>query len=100
MKSDNTSPLNWLNDLSPLTKATVLAESFEYIHFHRDLSVPVMSTDMRQVDVVSFLHFNKMFSTQDKLFSIIKSCRAMNRIYHSLEFHFAGMRFCAARLLC
>ena len=37
-----------------LMKATVLAESFKYIHFHRDLSAPAMSTDMSQVGVTLF----------------------------------------------
>ena len=32
-------------------KATVQAESSSLIHFHRDLSAPVMSTDMGQVGV-------------------------------------------------
>ena len=35
-------------------KAKVLAESFEYICFHRDLSAPAMSTDMSQVCVALF----------------------------------------------
>ena len=30
------------------------SQSSEYIHFHRDLSVPVMSTDMSQVGVALF----------------------------------------------
>ena len=37
-----------------LTKATVLAEISEYIHFHRDLSAPAMYTDMSQIDVTLF----------------------------------------------
>ena len=37
-----------------LMKATVLAESSQYIHFHCDLSAPVMSTDMSQVGVAFF----------------------------------------------
>ena len=35
----------------------VLAESSEYIHFHRDLSAPSMSTDMSQVGVTLFPSF-------------------------------------------
>jgi hypothetical protein len=34
--------------------ATVLVESSEYIHFHRDLSAPAMSTDSSQVGVALF----------------------------------------------
>ena len=37
-----------------LMKATVLAESSTYIHFHRDLSAPAISTDMSQVGVALF----------------------------------------------
>ena len=40
-----------------LMKATVLAESLEYIHFHHDLSATVMSTDMSQVGVALFPSF-------------------------------------------
>ena len=35
-------------------KATVLAESSIFILLHRDLSAPVMSTDMSQVGVTPF----------------------------------------------
>ena len=38
-------------------KATMLAESSEYIDFHRDLSAPVMSADMSQVGVALFFSF-------------------------------------------
>ena len=38
-------------------KATVLAESPNYLHFHRDLSAPSMSTDMSQVGVALFPSF-------------------------------------------
>ena len=40
-----------------LMKATVLAENSDYILFHRDLSAPVMSTDMSQVGVALFPSF-------------------------------------------
>ena len=43
--------------LLQLMKATALAESSSYIHFHRDLSAPVMSTDMSQVGVTLFPSF-------------------------------------------
>ena len=39
---------------SLLLKVTVLTESSEYIHFHRDLSAPEISTDMSQVGVALF----------------------------------------------
>ena len=38
-------------------KATVLAESSSFIHFHRDLYAPAMSIDMSQVGVALFLSF-------------------------------------------
>ena len=40
-----------------LMKATVLAESSEYIHFHRDLSAAAMSIDRSQVGVALFPSF-------------------------------------------
>jgi hypothetical protein len=40
-----------------LMKATVLAESSNYILFHRDLSAPAMCTDMIQVGVALFPSF-------------------------------------------
>ena len=43
--------------LLQLKKATVLAESSEYIHVHRDLSAPAISTDMRQLGVALFPSF-------------------------------------------
>ena len=42
--------------LQPM-KATVLAESSEYIHLHRDLYAPAMSKDMSQVGVALFPSF-------------------------------------------
>ena len=41
--------------LSQLMKATVLAEASYFIHFHRALSPPVMSTDVSQVSLSSLL---------------------------------------------
>ena len=44
-----------------VVKATVLAESSEYIHFHRDLSDPAMSTDIsRSLSflLIYFYHYN------------------------------------------
>ena len=37
-----------------LMKATVLAESYNFIYFDRDLSTPAMSTDSNQVGVTLF----------------------------------------------
>ena len=48
--------------LLQLMKATVLAESSEYIHFHCDLSAPAMSTDMSQVGVALFPSFKNIFN--------------------------------------
>jgi hypothetical protein len=44
-------------DFHQLIKATVLAESSNYILFHHDLSVPAISTDMSQVGVALFPSF-------------------------------------------
>ena len=42
-------------------KATVLAESSSFIHFHRDLSAPAMTTDMSQIGVALFPSFQYIF---------------------------------------
>ena len=47
-------PTLWLSSV-------IEAESSEYIHFHRDLSAPAMSTDMSKVGVALFLSFQYIF---------------------------------------
>ena len=47
----------WLSSAVEVVKATVLAESSSSINFYRDLSAPVMSTDMSQVGVALFPSF-------------------------------------------
>ena len=45
-----------------LMKATVLAESSSFFHFHRELSASAMSTDMSQVGVALFPSFKYIFN--------------------------------------
>ena len=44
-------------DISTADESHGVAESSENIHFHRDLTVPAMSTDISQVGVALFPSF-------------------------------------------
>ena len=46
-----------------LMKASVLAESSDFIYFYRALSAPVMSSDLSQVGVALFPSFHKKTDT-------------------------------------
>ena len=45
-----------------LMKATLLTESSYFINFHRDLSAPMMSTDMSLVGVAFIPSFKNIFN--------------------------------------